>query len=126
MLHFFAYVETILAHILVFPACAIEVQHHNESSPAVDFGNLDYEQSLFSCVVRRVNRARQSAALASRVSRFPLLSSTLACACTLPHALNLKNKRDCLPVDVMLIYTQQFFIFCRANTPHSHRRLVVS
>ena len=75
MLHFFAYAEIIFAHILVFPACAIEVQHHNESSPAVYFGNLDYEQSLFSCVVRRVNRARQSAALASRVSRFPLLDA---------------------------------------------------
>ena len=78
MLHFFAFAEIIFAHILVFPACAIEVQHHNdhnESSPAVYFGNLDYEQSLFSCVVRRVNRARQSAALASRVSRFPLLDA---------------------------------------------------
>ena len=75
MLHFFAYAEIIFAHILVFPTCAIEVQHHNESSPAVYFGNLDYEQSLFSCVVRRVNRARQSAALASRVSRFPLLDA---------------------------------------------------
>ena len=78
MLHFFAYAEIIFAHILhmlVFPACAIEVQHHNESSPAVYFGNLDYEQSLFSCVVRRVNRARQSAALASRVSRFPHLDA---------------------------------------------------
>ena len=78
MLHFFAYAEIIFAHILhmlVFPACAIEVQHHNESSPAVYFGNLDYEQSLFSCAVRRVNRARQSAALASRVSRFPLLDA---------------------------------------------------
>ena len=78
MLHFFAYAEIIfvyILHMLVFPACAIEVQHHNESSPAVYFGNLDYEQSLFSCVVRRVNRARQSAALASRVSRFPLLDA---------------------------------------------------
>ena len=77
MLHFFAYAEIIFAHILhmlVFPACAIEVQHHNESSPAVYFGNLDYEQSLFSCAVRRVNRARQSAALASRVSRFAFSS----------------------------------------------------
>ena len=58
MLHFFAYAEIIFAHILhmlVFPACAIEVQHHNESSPAVYFGNLDYEQSLFSCVVSSHN-----------------------------------------------------------------------
>ena len=28
MLHFFAYAEIIFAHILVFPACAIEVQHN--------------------------------------------------------------------------------------------------
>ena len=33
MLHFFAYAEIIFAHILVFPACAIEVQHTNENSP---------------------------------------------------------------------------------------------
>ena len=33
MLHFFAYAEIIFAHILVFPACAIEVQHINENSP---------------------------------------------------------------------------------------------
>ena len=32
MLHFFAYAEIIFAHILVFPACAIEVQHINENS----------------------------------------------------------------------------------------------
>ena len=33
MLHFFAYAEIIFAHILVFPACAIEVQHINKNSP---------------------------------------------------------------------------------------------
>ena len=33
MLHFFAYAEIIFAHILVFPACAIEVQHIDENSP---------------------------------------------------------------------------------------------
>ena len=33
MLHFFAYAEIIFAHILVFPACAIEVQHINENPP---------------------------------------------------------------------------------------------
>ena len=36
MLHFFAYAEIIFAHILVFPACAIEVQHTNENSPTID------------------------------------------------------------------------------------------
>ena len=36
MQHFFAYVEIIFAHILVFPACAIEVQHTNENSPTID------------------------------------------------------------------------------------------
>ena len=35
MLHFFAYAEIIFAHILVFPACPIEVQHINENSPTV-------------------------------------------------------------------------------------------
>ena len=35
MLHFFAYAEIIFAHILIFPACAIEVQHNNENSPIV-------------------------------------------------------------------------------------------
>ena len=35
MLHFFAYAEIIFAHILVFPACAIEVQHTNENSPPI-------------------------------------------------------------------------------------------
>ena len=35
MLHFFAYAEIIFAHILVFPACAIEVQHTNENSPTI-------------------------------------------------------------------------------------------
>ena len=35
MLHFFAYVEIIFAHILVFPECAIEVQHINENSPTI-------------------------------------------------------------------------------------------
>ena len=35
MLHFFAYAEIIFAHILLFPACAIEVQHINENSPTV-------------------------------------------------------------------------------------------
>ena len=35
MLHFFAYAEIIFAHILVFPACAIEVQHINENSPTI-------------------------------------------------------------------------------------------
>ena len=35
MLYFFAYAEIIFAHILVFPACAIEVQHINENSPTV-------------------------------------------------------------------------------------------
>ena len=33
MLHIFAYAEIIFAHILVFPACAIEVQHIDENSP---------------------------------------------------------------------------------------------
>ena len=35
MLHFFVYTEIIFAHILVFPACAIEVQHINENSPTI-------------------------------------------------------------------------------------------
>ena len=35
MLHFFAYAEIIFAHILVFPACAIDVQHINENSPTI-------------------------------------------------------------------------------------------
>ena len=35
MLHFFAYAEIIFAHILVFPACTIEVQHINENSPTI-------------------------------------------------------------------------------------------
>ena len=35
MVHFFAYAEIIFAHILAFPACAIEMQHINENSPAV-------------------------------------------------------------------------------------------
>ena len=35
MLHFFAYAEIIFAHILVFPACAIEVQHINENSSTI-------------------------------------------------------------------------------------------
>ena len=35
MLHFFAYAEIIFAHILVFPACAIEEQHINENSPNI-------------------------------------------------------------------------------------------
>ena len=35
MLHFFAYAEIIFAHILVFPACAREVQHINENSPTI-------------------------------------------------------------------------------------------
>ena len=35
MLHFFAYAEIIFAHILVFPACAIEMQHINENSPTI-------------------------------------------------------------------------------------------
>ena len=35
MLHFFAYAEIIFAHILAFPACAIEVQHTNENSPTI-------------------------------------------------------------------------------------------
>ena len=30
-----AYAEIIFAHILVFPACAIEVQHINENSPTI-------------------------------------------------------------------------------------------
>ena len=33
MLHIFAYAEIIFAHILVFPACAIEVQNIDENSP---------------------------------------------------------------------------------------------
>ena len=41
MLHFFAYAEIIFAHILVFPACAIEVQHINENSPTMKF-TCDY------------------------------------------------------------------------------------
>ena len=32
---FGARVEIIFAHILVFPACAIEVQHINENSPTI-------------------------------------------------------------------------------------------
>ena len=35
MLHSFAYAEIIFAHILVFPAFAIEVQHINENSPTI-------------------------------------------------------------------------------------------
>ena len=35
MLHFFAYAEIIFADILVFPACAIEVQHISENSPTI-------------------------------------------------------------------------------------------
>ena len=35
MLHFFAYAETIFAHILVFPVCAIEVQHIDENSSTI-------------------------------------------------------------------------------------------
>ena len=35
MLHFFAYAEIIFAQILVFPACAIKVQHINENSPTI-------------------------------------------------------------------------------------------
>ena len=35
MLHFFAYAKIIFAHILVFPACAIEVQHIDENSPTI-------------------------------------------------------------------------------------------
>ena len=35
MLHFLAYAEIIFAHILVFPACEIEVQHINENSPTM-------------------------------------------------------------------------------------------
>ena len=35
VMHFFAYAEIIFAHILVFPACAIEVQHINENSPTI-------------------------------------------------------------------------------------------
>ena len=35
MLHYFAYAEIIFAHILVFPACGIEVQHINENSPTI-------------------------------------------------------------------------------------------
>ena len=40
MLHFFAYAEIIFAHILVFPACAIEVQHIDENSPTLYIGKL--------------------------------------------------------------------------------------
>ena len=32
---FGARVETIFAHILILPACAIEVQHANENSPTI-------------------------------------------------------------------------------------------
>ena len=35
MLHFFAYAEIVFAHILIFPACAIEVQHTNKNSPTI-------------------------------------------------------------------------------------------
>ena len=35
------YAEIIFAHILVFPACAIEVQHINENSPTMKF-TCDY------------------------------------------------------------------------------------
>ena len=35
MAAFGARVEIIFAHILVFPACAIEVQHINENSPTI-------------------------------------------------------------------------------------------
>ena len=35
MAAFGARVEIIFAHILVFPACAIEVQHTNENSPSI-------------------------------------------------------------------------------------------
>ena len=41
MLHFFARAEIIFAHIfLVFPACAIHVQHINENSPTVSLPSL--------------------------------------------------------------------------------------
>ena len=49
MLHFFAYAEIIFAHILVFPACAIEVQHINENSPTIYlstvFSTFDMDKS---------------------------------------------------------------------------------
>ena len=35
MLHLFAYAEIIFAHILVSPACAVEVQHNKEKFPTV-------------------------------------------------------------------------------------------
>ena len=41
VLHFFAYAEIIFAHILVFPSCAIEVQHINENSPTIHSGKSE-------------------------------------------------------------------------------------
>ena len=35
VLHFFAYPDITFAHILVFPACTIEVQHINKNSPQI-------------------------------------------------------------------------------------------
>ena len=51
MLHFFAYAEIIFAHILVFPACAIEVQHINENSPSISVLPLaDVIKPLHTCI----------------------------------------------------------------------------
>ena len=41
MLHFFAYAEIIFAHILAFPACAIEVEHIDENSPTITLSQND-------------------------------------------------------------------------------------
>ena len=49
MLHFFAYAEIIFAHILVFPACAIEVQHINENSPTISCPERAYILAFFVC-----------------------------------------------------------------------------
>ena len=46
MLHFFAYAEIIFAHILVFPACAIEMQHINENSPTMKLKFLFYSKPI--------------------------------------------------------------------------------
>ena len=53
MLHFFAYAEIIFAHILVFPACAIEVQHINENSPT-NYSPLNHYKNSFSIMGAKI------------------------------------------------------------------------
>ena len=50
MLHFFAYAEIIFAYILVFPACAIEVQHINENSPTILNPSLNKIIGMYVCI----------------------------------------------------------------------------